>query len=214
MTIENNLRLPDNVTNFQWSADYSLLADWEIERLALMEGMIEPFINHKERMIDGRPIISRGLSSFGYDISAAKEAQVFIPYPGVRINPKRLDTRLLVEPDWVTDSDGTWFELPAHSFALMRTVEYFRMPRNVLAVCLGKSTWARCGMILNTTPFEPGWSGYVTLELSNTTDAPAQIFANEGIGQVLFFRGPQPDNDYGKNGKYQYQNGGITLPKV
>lgn len=193
---------------------YSILPDWDIARLCEGEGMISPFVGSKIRRDGDRPIISRGLSSFGYDISAAQEAKVFVPYPGARINPKRFDPRMLVEPEWTTDDDGTWFELPPHAFALMRTVEYFRMPSNVLAVCMGKSTLARCGLILNTTPFEPGWCGFVTLEISNTSHVPAQIFANEGIGQVLFFRGMEPDNGYGREGKYQNQNDGITLPKV
>jgi dCTP deaminase len=193
-------------------AAWTILPDREIARLAVDELMIEPFIDHKMRHVDGRGIISKGLTSFGYDISIAQEAKVFVPFPGERINPKRFSPRLVVEPDWVTDEDGTWFELPPNSFTLMRTVEFFRIPKDVMAICMGKSTYARCGQILNTTPFEPGWRGYVTLEMSNSTSSPVQIFAGEGIGQVLFFRGPQPDNGYGQ-GKYQDQRAEITLTK-
>ena len=158
---------------------WTILPDREIARLAVDELMISPFIDHKMRHEDGCPIISKGLTSFGYDISIAQEAKVFVPFPGERINPKRFSSRLVVEPDWVTDGDGTWFELPPNSFALMRTNEFFRIPDDVVTVGIGKSTYARCGLILNVTPFEPGWRGYATLEMSNTTSTPAQVFANE-----------------------------------
>ena len=192
---------------------WTILPDREIARLAVDELMISPFIDHKMRHEDGCPIISKGLTSFGYDISIAQEAKVFVPFPGERINPTRCSSRLVVEPDWVTDGDGTWFELPPNSFALMRTNEFFRIPDDVVTVGIGKSTYARCGLILNVTPFEPGWRGYATLEMSNTTSSPAQVFANEGIGQILFFRGPKPDEGYGQ-GKYQDQQAAITLPRV
>ncbi len=168
--------------------------------------MIEPFEDGQVR--DG--VISYGLSSFGYDIRVAKDFRIFTPATGqlTVIDPKAVDERAL------QSYTGDVCIIPPNSFALGRTIEYFRIPRNVLAICVGKSTYARCGIIVNVTPFEPEWEGYVTIEISNTTPLPARIYAGEGIAQVLFFEGETPEVSYAdRNGKYQKQ-GGITLPRL
>ena len=180
----------------------------------IQRGMMEYAETSGKVRHDGvHPVISYGISSYGYDIRLGRDVKVFVPMPGRIINPKRFDPFVLVEPIIQHDADGEWFELPPHSFMLGVTVEYIRVPQNVLCICLGKSTYARCGLILNTTPFEPGWEGHVTLELSNTTPLPAKIFINEGIGQVIFLQGDPPEQGYGQ-GKYQHQGAQITLPKV
>ncbi len=184
-----------------------LKADRWIRQMAETAGMIEPFEPGQVRA----GVISYGLSSYGYDIRVADEFKIFTNSTGelTVIDPKRFD------PKSFTDFKGESCIIPPNSFALARTVEYFRIPRDVLAVCLGKSTYARCGIILNLTPFEPGWEGFVTLEISNTTPLPAKIYANEGIAQVLFFQGDtQPEVAYDqRQGKYQGQTG-VTLPKL
>ncbi|MER2600007.1 MAG: dCTP deaminase [Caldilineales bacterium] len=184
----------------------SIKPDHWIRRMALEHGMIEPFVDGQVR----EGVISYGLSSYGYDIRIANEFRIFTPGLGdlTVVDPKRFDTRSMVE------FKGDTCIIPPNSFVLARTIEYFRIPRNVLTVCVGKSTYARCGLIVNVTPFEPCWEGYVTLEVSNTTPLPARIYANEGIAQVLFFEGDPPDFSYAdKKGKYQGQIG-ITLPKL
>ena len=174
--------------------------------MAQTHGMIEPFVEGQVRA----GVVSYGLSSFGYDIRVADEFRIFTPATGQLsvIDPKAIDDRAMVP------YQGEVCIIPPNSFALARTVEYFRIPRNVLTICLGKSTYARCGIIVNVTPFEPEWEGYVTIEISNTTPLPAKIYANEGIAQVIFFEGEAPETSYAdRKGKYQGQHG-ITLPRL
>ena len=174
-----------------------------IEKMA-EGGMISPFENSQIR--DG--VISYGVSSFGYDLRISNEFKIFTNINNTVVDPKNFDPKSFV--DLVSDI----CIVPPNSFALGRSVEYFKIPRNVLTICLGKSTYARCGIVVNVTPFEPEWEGYVTLEISNTTPLPAKIYANEGIAQVLFFEGEEPRVSYkDKKGKYQSQVG-ITLPKL
>lgn len=183
----------------------TIQADRWIERMARDHGMIEPFVGEQVR--DG--VISYGLSSYGYDIRVADEFQIFTNVYSTVVDPKHFDERSFVE------YRGPVCTIPPNSFALGRSVEYFRVPRDVLCTCLGKSTYARCGIIVNVTPFEPEWEGYVTLEISNTTPLPARIYANEGIAQVLFFRADEPCRvSYAdRKGKYQRQQG-IVGPRV
>ena len=173
--------------------------------MAVEHRMIEPFSDKQVR--DG--VISYGVSSYGYDVRIADEFKIFTNINSTVIDPKKFDPRSFV------DVKGDVCIIPPNSFALARTVEYFRIPRNVLTVCVGKSTYARCGIIVNVTPFEPEWEGIVTLEVSNTTPLPAKIYANEGIAQVLFFQSDEPcEISYkDKKGKYQAQRG-VTLPKI
>jgi len=180
-------------------------ADKWIRRMALEHGMIEPFCEKQVR----EGVVSYGLSSYGYDVRIADEFKIFTNINSTVIDPKKFDPRSFV------DVKGDVCIIPPNSFALARTVEYFRIPRNVLTVCVGKSTYARCGIIVNVTPFEPEWEGIVTLEVSNTTPLPAKIYANEGIAQVLFFEGDEPcETSYAdKKGKYQAQQT-LTLPKL
>jgi len=180
-------------------------SDSWIRRMALERRMIEPFVERQVR--DG--VISYGLSSYGYDIRVADEFKVFTNINTTVIDPKQFDPRSLV------DVKTEVCIVPPNSFALARTVEYFRIPRDVLTICLGKSTYARCGIIVNVTPFEPEWEGTATLEISNTTPLPARIYANEGIAQVLFFQSDEVcEVSYAdKKGKYQAQVR-VTLPKI
>ena len=183
----------------------SIKPDHWIRKMADEHGMIEPFEPGQVR----EGVISYGVSSYGYDIRVADEFKIFTNvYSGV-VDPKSFDPRSMV------DFQGDVCLIPPNSFALARTVEYFRIPRSVLTVCVGKSTYARCGIIVNVTPFEPEWEGYVTLEISNTTPLPARIYANEGIAQVLFFEAEEEcDVSYAdKKGKYQRQQS-IVLPKL
>ena len=173
--------------------------------MALEHGMIEPFEDRQVR----QGVVSYGLSSYGYDIRVADEFKVFTNINSTVIDPKSFDPRSFV------DVKADVCIIPPNSFALAKTVEYFRIPRNVLTVCVGKSTYARCGLIVNVTPFEPEWEGYVTLEISNTTPLPAKVYANEGISQVLFFQSDEMcEVSYAdKKGKYQGQQG-LTLPRL
>jgi dCTP deaminase len=184
-----------------------LKPDHWIRKMTLEHRMIEPFVDGQVR--DG--VISYGLSSYGYDIRVADEFKVFAPGLGdlTVVDPKQLDTRAMV------DFTGDVCVIPPNSFILGRSLEYFRVPRSVLCVCLGKSTYARCGIIVNITPFEPEWEGYVTLEISNTTPLSAKIYANEGIAQVLFFEADaECEVSYAdKKGKYQDQRA-IVLPRL
>jgi dCTP deaminase len=182
-----------------------LKSDGWIRKMALEQKMIEPFTDGQKR--DG--VISYGLSSYGYDIRVADEYKIFTNVYSAVVDPKDFDQRSMV------DFKGEVCVIPPNSFALARTVEYFRIPRSVLTICLGKSTYARCGIIVNVTPFEPEWEGFVTLEISNTTPLPARIYSNEGIAQVLFFEGDEPcEVSYAdKKGKYQKQVG-VMLPKL
>ena len=182
-----------------------LKPDHWIRKMAIEKRMIEPFTDSQVR--DG--VISYGVSSYGYDIRVADEFKVFTNVYSTIVDPKHFDTRSMI------DYKGDVCTIPPNSFALARTIEYFRIPRQVLTICLGKSTYARCGIIVNVTPFEPEWEGFVTLEISNTTPLPARIYANEGIAQVLFFEADeQCDTSYAdKKGKYQAQQS-ISLPKL
>lgn len=183
----------------------SIKPDHWIARMAKEHRMIEPFVDRQER--DGT--ISYGLSSYGYDIRISDEFKIFSNINSTVIDPKRFD------PASFQNFKGDVCIIPPNSFVLGRSVEYFRIPRNVMTVCMGKSTYARCGIITNVTPFEPEWEGFVTMEISNTGPLPAKLYANEGIAQVLFFESDEVClRSYGdKKGKYQAQKG-ITLPKV
>ena len=182
-----------------------LKPDHWIRKMAREQRMIEPYEDGQVR--DG--VISFGVSSYGYDIRVADEFKIFTNVFSAVVDPKNFDPMSMV------DFRGEVCTIPPNSFALARTVEYFRIPRRVLTVCLGKSTYARCGIIVNVTPFEPEWEGYVTLEISNTTPLPARIYANEGIAQVLFFEADEECSiSYAdKKGKYQKQEA-IVLPKL
>ncbi len=171
--------------------------------------MIEPFEPQQVRESNGDRLISYGTSSYGYDIRCSDEFKIFTNINSAIVDPKQFDENSFV------NFTGDVCMIPPNSFALARTVEYFRIPRNVLTVCLGKSTYARCGIIVNVTPFEPEWEGYVTLECSNTTPLPARIYANEGIAQVLFFESDEVcQTSYAdRGGKYQGQTG-VTLAKT
>ena len=182
-----------------------LKPDHWIRKIAVEQRMIEPFVENQVR--DG--VISYGVSSYGYDIRVADEFMIFTNVYSAVVDPKNFDPKSMVE------FKGDVCVIPPNSFALARSVEYFRIPRGVLTICLGKSTYARCGIIVNVTPFEPEWEGFVTLEISNTTQLPAKIYANEGLAQVLFFEADEVcETSYAdKKGKYQKQQS-IVLPKL
>ena len=187
----------------------TIKSDKWIRRMAAEQRMIEPFEAGQVKELQGRKIVSYGTSSYGYDIRCSTDFKIFTNVNSTIIDPKAFDEKSFV------DYRGDVCIIPPNSFALARTVEYFRIPRSVLTICLGKSTYARCGIIVNVTPLEPEWEGYVTLEISNTTPLPARIYANEGMAQVLFF---ESDEDCSisykdKQGKYQAQVG-VTLPRV
>ncbi len=183
----------------------AVMSDRWIRRMAREHAMIEPFTDEQVR----QGVISYGLSSYGYDARIADEFKIFTNINHTIVDPKDFDPRSFV------DFRGPECIIPPNSFALARTVERFRIPRDVIVVCVGKSTYARCGIIVNVTPLEPEWEGIVTLEVSNTTPLPARIYANEGIAQFLFFRGDEPcETSYAdKKGKYQAQQG-LTLPRL
>ena len=186
----------------------SIKSDRWIQRAAAA-GMIAPFEAGQVRAVDGHKIISYGTSSYGYDVRCAREFKIFTNINSTIVDPKAFDAKSFV------DVEADVCIIPPKSFALARTVEYFRIPRNVLTVCLGKSTYARCGIIVNVTPLEPEWEGHVTLEFSNTTPLPARIYANEGVAQMLFFESDEIcETSYrDRGGKYQGQTG-VTLPKT
>lgn len=188
----------------------SIKSDKWITKMALEHKMIEPFEPRQIRKDTGdSKIISYGVSSYGYDVRVADEYKIFTNVNNTVIDPKKFD------PNSFVNFKGDVCIVPPNSFALAHTVEYFRIPRNVLTVCLGKSTYARCGIIVNVTPFEPEWEGIVTLEISNTTPLPAKIYSNEGIAQVLFFESDELcEVSYkDRGGKYQAQRG-VTLPRM
>ena len=187
----------------------TIKSDKWIKEMAANHGMIEPFAESQIRHSDGNDLISYGTSSFGYDVRCATEFKVFTNINSAIVDPKSFDENSFV------NFDSDICIIPPNSFALARTIEYFKIPENVLVICLGKSTYARCGIIVNVTPLEPGWEGYVTLEFSNTTPLPAKIYANEGVAQFVFIKGNQtPEVTYSKRkGKYMKQKG-VTLPKV
>ncbi|MDP1752421.1 MAG: dCTP deaminase [Reyranella sp.] len=183
----------------------TILSDRWIRRMAQEKGMIEPFVDSQKR----EGVISFGLSSYGYDARVGNDFKIFTNVNSAVVDPKNFDQNSFV------DRNTDICVIPPNSFALARTVEYFRIPRDVLVICVGKSTYARCGIIVNVTPLEPEWEGHVTLEFSNTTPLPARIYANEGACQFLFLQGNEPcEVSYrDKAGKYQGQRG-VTLPKI
>ena len=187
----------------------SIKSDRWIRRMATEHGMIEPFEPGQVRTSDGRRLVSYGTSSYGYDVRCSREFKVFTNINSAVVDPKAFDESSFV------DMEADACIIPPNSFALARTVEYFRIPRNVLTICLGKSTYARCGIIVNVTPLEPEWEGQVTLEFSNTTPLPARIYANEGVAQMLFFESDEPcETSYkDRGGKYQGQTG-VTVPRT
>jgi dCTP deaminase len=184
-------------------------SDRWIRRMAEEQGMIRPFEPRQVRHIEGKRVISYGTSSYGYDVRCADEFKVFTNIYSATVDPKSFDERSFV------DVRGDVCIVPPNSFALARTVEYFKIPHDVLTLCVGKSTYARCGIIVNVTPLEPEWEGHVTLEFSNTTNLPAKIYANEGVAQLLFFQSDEAcEVTYkARGGKYQGQRG-VTLPKT
>jgi dCTP deaminase len=187
----------------------SIKSDKWIRRMAQQHGMIEPFEPGQVREVNGQKIVSYGTSSYGYDVRCSDEFKVFTNVHSTVVDPKNFDEKSFV------DLKGDVCIIPPNSFALARTVERFKVPRNVLIICLGKSSYARCGIVVNVTPLEPEWEGYVTLEFSNTTPLPAKIYANEGVAQMLFFESDEVcETSYrDRGGKYQGQKG-VTLPKI
>ena len=187
----------------------SIKSDKWIRRMAKEHRMIEPFETGQVREAQGQKIVSYGTSSYGYDVRCSDEFKVFTNVYSTVVDPKNFDDKSFV------DLKAPVCIIPPNSFALARTVERFRIPRNVLVICLGKSSYARCGIVVNVTPLEPEWEGYVTLEFSNTTPLPAKIYANEGVAQMLFFESDEVcETSYAdRGGKYQGQKG-VTLPKV
>jgi len=186
----------------------SIKSDRWIRRKAA-EGMIEPFEPGQVKLVNGERIVSYGTSSYGYDVRCAGEFKIFTNINSTIVDPKNFDSGSFI------DLNADVCIIPPNSFALARTVEYFRIPRSVLTICLGKSTYARCGIIVNVTPLEPEWEGHVTLEFSNTTTLPAKIYANEGVAQMLFLESDEVcETSYkDRGGKYQGQRG-VTLPKT
>ena len=188
----------------------SIKSDKWIRHMAKEQGMIQPFADQQIRVNpQGQKIISYGTSSYGYDVRCSNEFKIFTNIHSTIVDPKAFDEKGFV------GVEGSACVIPPNSFALARTIEYFRIPRNVLAICLGKSTYARCGIIVNVTPLEPEWEGHITLEFSNTTNLPARIHAGEGVAQLIFL---ESDEDClvsykDRNGKYQKQTG-VTLPKA
>jgi dCTP deaminase len=199
-TRNENLSAPEHIRS-----SGRLLVDWEIREYVQKYKMLDPF---EDRLVrEGK--ISYGLSSMGYDIRVTDEFKIFTNVRMAVVDPKQFN------PDSFIDYRGPECIIPPNSFALARSVEYFRLPRSVLGICLGKSSYARCGIVVNITPLEPGWEGHLTIEISNTTPLPARIYSHEGIAQVLFFEaGSLPEVSYAdRKGKYQSQQG-MTLPKV
>ena len=183
----------------------SIMPDSWIKKMAVEQGMIEPFVAEQNK----KGVISYGVSSYGYDARVSNEFKIF-----TNVNSGIVDPKTFKKDSFVTKI-GKECIIPPNSFALARTMEYFKIPEDVLVICLGKSTYARCGIIVNVTPLEPGWEGHVTLEFSNTTPLPAKIYANEGIAQFVFIKGNEkPQVTYAnRNGKYMKQRG-VTLPKI
>ncbi len=187
----------------------SIKSDRWIQEMAQTQGMIEPFEAGQVKEVQGKRIVSYGTSSYGYDVRCSREFKVFTNINSAIVDPKEFSK------DSFVDVESDVCIIPPNSFALARTVEYFRIPRDVLVICLGKSTYARCGIIVNVTPLEPEWEGHVTLEFSNTTNLPAKIYANEGVAQMLFLQSDETclTSYRDRGGKYQGQTG-VTLPKT
>ena len=200
-----DIEFSEKVTSELIKSSGRILVDWEIREYVKKYRMLDPFEEHLKR----NGVISYGLSSMGYDIRVTDEYKIFTNVRQAVVDPKQFN------PDSFVDFKGAICVIPPNSFALARSVEYFRIPRSVMGVCLGKSSYARCGIVVNITPLEPGWEGHLTIEISNTTPLPARIYSQEGIAQVLFFEaGAVPEISYAdRKGKYQGQTG-ITLPKV
>ena len=177
--------------------------------MAEERGMIEPYVPHQVSSVEEKRIVSYGTSSYGYDVRCSTEFKIFTNINAAVVDPKAFDASSFIE------FHGEVCIIPPNSFVLARTIEYFRIPRNVLTLCVGKSTYARCGIIVNVTPFEPEWEGHATLEFSNTTPLPAKIYANEGVAQVIFFQSEEEcEISYkDRKGKYQGQTG-VTLPRT
>ena len=177
--------------------------------MAEERGMIEPYVPHQIASVEEKRIVSYGTSSYGYDVRCSTEFKIFTNINAAVVDPKAFDDSSFIE------FQGDVCIIPPNSFVLASTIEYFRIPRNILTICVGKSTYARCGIIVNVTPFEPEWEGYVTLEFSNTTPLPAKIYANEGVAQVIFFESEEVcEISYkDRKGKYQGQTG-VTLPRT
>jgi len=196
-----------------------ILNDSQIDHLAKHQQMITPYIKEQVRRVDHKAAISFGLSSFGYDVTLGNSVDVFVALGDKPIDPKHFDRNHLKRLDVVKAPHGNGYvvELPPHSYALGHTIERFKLPADVLVICLGKSTYARSGLIVNTTPAEPGWEGQLTLEFANPTPSPVLLYVGEGIAQFLFLRGERPATTYadrsGGPGKYQNQSG-ITPPRV
>ena len=187
----------------------TIKADKWITKMAMEQDMIAPFSAQQVRYIDKQKVISYGVSSYGYDVRCANEFKIFTNINSAMVDPKNFSENSFV------DVQADVCIIPPNSFALARTIEYFRIPRDVLTVCLGKSTYARCGIIVNVTPLEPEWEGHVTLEFSNTTPLPAKIYANEGVAQMLFYQSDEVcETSYkDRGGKYQGQQG-VALPRA
>jgi len=187
----------------------SVLSDREIRKLCDQHCMIEHYVDDQVKSMDGEPVISFGISSYGYDARLAREYQIFSNVDNVISDPKDFDPATLVR------REGDYCIVPPNSYILGRTIEYFRIPRNIVAICLGKSTYARCGIIINVTPLEPQWEGYVTMEISNSSPLPAKVYGGEGICQFVFFKADKEcEISYAdRKGKYQAQQG-ITTAKV
>ena len=187
----------------------TIKADKWIAHMSNTHDMISPFINNQIKEYNGQRVVSYGVSSYGYDVRCADEFKVFTNIHSATVDPKNFDDKSFV------DIKSNECVIPPNSFVLARTVEYFKIPKNVLTICVGKSTYARCGIIVNVTPLEPEWEGYVTLEFSNTTNLPAKIYAHEGVCQMLFFEADEACASTYKDrqGKYQGQVG-VTLPKI
>ena len=186
----------------------ALLSDKQIRKLATNNKMIEPYIDGLVKHTEDKKLVSYGLSSYGYDLRVSNEFKIFTNINNAIVDPKNFSE------DSFVDVKGPYCIIPPNSFALARSVEYFKIPRNILTMCIGKSTYARCGIIVNVTPFEPEWEGYVTIEISNTTPLPAKIYANEGIAQIVFFEGEECETSYAdRGGKYMFQQG-IVGPTV
>ena len=187
----------------------TLQSDKWIKRMVQKSKMIDPFMDHLVEKKDGQKIISYGLSSYGYDLRVSDKFKIFTNVYHTVVDPKEFKESALVHVEAAS------CVIPPNSFALAVSVEYFRIPRDVLTLCIGKSTYARCGIIVNVTPFEPEWEGYVTLEISNTTPLPAKIYAKEGLAQILFFKGEESClvSYKERKGKYMRQKG-VTIPKI
>ncbi len=181
----------------------SVKSDKWIRQTAENHNMIDPFVSSQVRQLNGQALISYGVSSYGYDVRCAPEFKIFTNLNSTMVDPKNFDTN-----SFVSHNEESCI-IPPNSFVLSRTVEYFRIPRDVLVICLGKSTYARCGIVVNVTPLEPEWEGHVTLEFSNTTSLPAKIYANEGVAQMVFFQSDEVCEESYKDraGKYQGQTG-------